>query len=497
MEKAAFINKVLVTGATGYIGGRLIPKLLDAGYQVRVLIRGHADRLSARSWADQVEIAVGDVLKPETLAQSMDGIDAAYYLIHSMKSSDEFRERDKLAAQNFAQAAQDARVKRIIYLGGLGNSDETLSEHLQSRQETGDVLRQFEVPVTEFRAAVVVGSGSVSFEMIRHLTERLPVMICPKWVFTKVQPIPIYDLLDYLVAALSLPESADEIIEIGGADVMTYGDMMLGYAKERNLTRKLIPVPYLTPGLSSRWVHFVTPIPASIAQPLIKGLRNEVIVTNDKAKKLFPTIQPSDYATAVKRALQRMRGGDVQTVWSDALSSSRGDSKPYQFVEEQGMLIEKHTRQVDAAPTAVYNAFASLGGKVGWPPFTWLWQIRGLLDRMVGGSGLRRGRRHPLHLQRGDAVDFWRVEKVEEGACLLLQAEMKLPGRAWLLFEVEPKNSGSHLTQTAFFIPKGLWGLLYWYSVFPLHKLIFPKLIDYIADRGKAIDINEKVAVNA
>lgn len=477
---------VLVTGVTGYIGGRLIPKLLEKEYRVRVLLRGDKDRLQGRPWLEDVDVVIGDVFQPETLSAAMEGIDAAYYLIHSMGGHKEFGERDRQAAQNFGEAAVEAGVSRLIYLGGLGKEGSNLSEHLRSRHETGDVLRESGVPVTEFRAAIVVGSGSVSFEMIRHLTERIPLMICPKWVYTKVQPIAIFDLLDYLTAALEKPESSGRIIEIGGSSVMTYGDMMLEYARERKLNRKLIPVPFLTPHLSSLWVHLVTPIPAKIAQPLIRGLRSEVIVTDDIAQQLFPEIEPADYRTAVKRALLRIRNGEIETVWHDAFSSSQGDKTPNAFVEEQGLLIEQRERLTDASVESVYRAFATLGGAQGWPPFTWLWQIRGIMDRLVGGSGLRRGRRHPYNLREGDAVDFWRVEDVNVGKRLLLRAEMKVPGRAWLRFVTEPSEDGrTKVTQTALFAPKGFWGLLYWYGVYPLHCIVFPGMINNIVKRAE------------
>ncbi|MFT5194189.1 MAG: hypothetical protein ACI9EW_003510 [Cellvibrionaceae bacterium] len=477
---------VLVTGVTGYIGGRLVPRLLAAGYHVRVLVRGDKDRLANRAWSDEVEIVTGNVLEAETLPAAMQGIDVAYYFIHSMSGSNEFGERDRQAAHNFGQAAANASVNRIIYLGGLGAEDAELSEHLRSRHETGNVLRESGLPVTEFRAAIVVGSGSVSFEMIRHLTERVPLMICPSWVYTKVQPIAVFDLLDYLVAALKTPSSIGEIIEIGGSEVLTYGAMMLEYAQVRGLRRKLLPIPLLTPHLSSLWVHLVTPIPAKIAQPLIRGLRNEVIVRNDKSKQLFPEIQPATYRAAVERALRRIREGDVETVWFDAISSSQGDQTLSNFVDEQGMFIENREIHVNASSENIYRAFTSIGGDQGWPPHTWLWQLRGILDRMVGGIGLRRGRRHPSDLRMGDALDFWRVEDIELVHFLLLRAEMKVPGGAWLRFVTKPcEEGGAYLRQTAFFAPKGLWGFLYWYSVYPLHGLVFSGMINNIAQRAE------------
>ncbi|HSR31620.1 MAG TPA: NAD(P)H-binding protein, partial [Anaerolineae bacterium] len=314
---------VLVTGATGYIGGRLVPRLLEAGYRVRCLVRD-ADRLQGRPWTDRVEVVEGDALRPETLPAAMEGVWATYYLIHSLTDTKEYRERDVVVARNFGQSAKDAGVERIIYLGGLGDPETQLSVHLSSRQETGAALREAGVPVTEFRAAVIVGSGSLSFEMIRYLTERLPVMICPRWVYTRIQPIAIRDVMSYMVGALEVPESAGRIIEIGGADVQTYGDMMKGYARVRGLRRLLIPVPVLTPHLSAHWVHWVTPVPSGIVYPLIEGMRNEVVVRDDTARRLFPEIQPVGYDTAVRRALASLEAGQVETRWSDSLASSLG-----------------------------------------------------------------------------------------------------------------------------------------------------------------------------
>jgi len=309
-------QKILVTGATGYIGGRLVPVLLESGYSVRVLVRDPV-RLEGRSWHDQVEIVTGDVLKPETLTKVFAGVSAAYYLIHSMTGSDDFHQRDLLAARHFGDAAKAAGVARIIYLGGLGDPKADLSEHLQSRQDTGRALAKAGVPVTEFRAAIIVGSGSISFEMIRYLTERIPVMICPRWVFTRVQPIAIQDVLTYLVAALEKPDSSGRVIEIGGTDVITYGEMMKGYAAARGLKRAMISVPVLTPRLSSYWVHWMTPVPAAITRPLVEGLRNEVIVRDNLADRLFPEIRPVDYKTALEHALARLELAQVETRWTD------------------------------------------------------------------------------------------------------------------------------------------------------------------------------------
>jgi uncharacterized protein YbjT (DUF2867 family) len=483
---------VLVTGATGYVGGRLVPRLLAAGYRVRCLVRD-PNRLQGRPWLDQVEVVQGNVLQPDTLPDVMQQVGAAYYLIHSMSDSADFHDRDMRAARNFGQAASAAGVKRIIYLGGLGDPEADLSQHLRSRQQTGQALREGGVPVTEFRAGVIVGSGSVSFEMIRYLTERIPVMICPRWVFTRTQPIGIGNVLDYLVATLETPESAGQIIEIGGADVLTYGEMMSGYAEVRGLRRYLVPVPVLTPRLSSYWVHWMTPIPAEIARPLIQGLRNEVVVRDDSARRLFPHIQPLDYQTAVQRALERLDGRQVETAWSDALVTSQGDLTPVILTTQAGMIFERRQQVVGASVAAVYRAFSGLGGERGWLYFDWAWELRGLMDRLVGGVGLRRGRRDPDELRVGDALDFWRVEAVEPDKLLRLRAEMKVPGRAWLQFEVKPHQERTLLLQTAFFAPKGLFGWLYWSGLYPIHAAIFSGMIKQLGWLAETIQHDGEV----
>jgi uncharacterized protein YbjT (DUF2867 family) len=471
------IKTILVTGSTGYIGGRIVPHLLDAGYQTRCLVRDPA-RLQGRAWYNRVDIITGDVLQPETLPEAMQNIDVAYYLIHSLAGGTGFHKIDIMAAQNFSKAAKKAGIKRIIYLGGLGNPDTDLSQHLRSRQLTGDALRESGIPVTEFRAGVIVGSGSLSFELIRYLTERIPVMICPRWVYTKIQPIAIGDVIEYLVAAINVPESSDQIIEIGGADVITYGEMMSGYAKARGLKRWLIPVPLLTPRLSSYWVHLMTPVPANIAKPLIEGLRNEVIVRDDKARSLFPNNHPVSYQKAVELALQKLEAGSVETAWSDALVSSQGEKEPVFLKTHEGMIIEHRQKIVDVLPENVYRVFTSLGGKQGWLYMNWAWKFRGIMDRLIGGVGMRRGRRDPVDIRIGDVLDFWRVEEVIPNRMIRLRAEMKVPGRAWLQFQVLSKKDGrSVLSQTAFFAPKGLAGLSYWYILYPIHRIIFSGMI--------------------
>lgn len=472
---------ILVTGSTGYIGGRLVPLLVENNYQVRVLVRD-PQRLQGRQWLEKVEVFQGDVMQPESLAAAFEGVSVAYYLVHSMAKNKDFHERDVIAAGNFGRIAREKKVDRIIYLGGLGDPDSELSPHLRSRQQTAEALRAAGNQVTEFRAGVVVGSGSLSFEMIRYLTERIPVMVCPKWVFSRIQPIAIDDVLSYLIAALDTPASVGQTIEIGGEDVLTYGEMMLEYARARGLKRYLLPVPVLTPYLSSYWVHWMTPIPATMARPLIEGLRNEVIVRSDTAAQIFPAIRPIKYSQAVADALNHLETGQVMTIWSDALASSQGDRSPVFFKQEQGLNIESRRISVNAPQQSVYETFSQLGGEKGWLAYNFLWDIRGLLDRMLGGVGMRRGRRHPKDIRIGDAVDFWRVESVLPGSSMRLRAEMIVPGKAWLQFETSPlENSKTELIQTAFFFPKGLLGLIYWYGLYPIHALIFGTMIKKIA----------------
>ena len=474
------MKKLLVTGATGYIGGRLVPHLIDLGYQIRVLVRD-PDRLHGRGWLGSVEVIRGDVLQSSTLPAAMEGIEAAYYLIHSMSGGDDFHQRDLIAAKNFGNAAKVAGVQQIIYLGGLGDYEADLSKHLKSRHDTGRVLAQAGVPVIEFRAAVIVGSGSISFEMIRYLTERIPIMICPRWVYTRTQPIGVGDVLHYLTAALDNPGSRGQVIEIGGADVITYGEMMMGYAGARGLKRIMIPVPFLTPKLSAYWVHWMTPVSADIAHALVEGLRNEAIVNNDQAQKIFPEINPRGYNSSVQTALAGLKTGAVGTRWTDALVSSLGGEKPIKLSSQEGMIREQRVVEVNVGKEKVFSVVNKLGGNRGWLFFDWAWQLRGLIDRLLGGVGLRRGRRDPNELRVGDALDFWRVELVEPDTSLRLRSEMITPGEAWLQFDMETTQTDETLLrQTAYFAPKGILGLMYWYALYPFHGLVFSGLINGI-----------------
>jgi uncharacterized protein YbjT (DUF2867 family) len=475
---------ILVTGATGYVGGRLVPRLWQKGYKIRCLVRD-ASRLKGR-W-EGVEIVQGNVLEPESLNDKFIGIETAYYLIHSMGGDGEFSRTDIVAAENFAFAAEKQGVKRIIYLGGLGSPEENLSKHLSSRLKTGDTLRKFDVPVTEFRAGVIVGSGSLSFEMIRYLTERLIVMITPKWVNTRTQPIAIRDVLRYLIDALKVENTRGEIIEIGGEDILTYKDLMRIYADIRGLKRYFIKVPVLTPKLSSHWIGLVTPLPSRIAKPLVDGLKNELICKSNKARELF-NFKTISYNEAVKLALQQNKTGKTETIWFSSYSSgTKNKITPVHLTQKEGIIIEKRETLVNASAESTFKAFTSLGGKNGWYADI-LWKIRGYIDLAFGGVGLRRGRRSESELLSGDPLDFWRVEAIENNRLLRLRAEMILPGEAWLQFNVENTNgNNSILTQTAFFEPRGLWGLLYWYLVYPLHGLIFGGMLKSLKKRAERI----------
>lgn len=426
----------------------------------------------------------GDLLDPQSLAPALEGIEVAYYLVHSMGSTASFEESDRQAAKNFAEAAREAGVKRIVYLGGLGKGED-LSPHLHSRQEVGEVLRASGgAQVIELRASIVIGSGSLSFEMIRALVDRLPVMITPKWVRVRAQPIAIEDVLAYLVEAATVEAEGHRVFEIGGPQPASYGQIMMEYARQRGLRRLMIPVPVLTPRLSSLWLGLITPVYARVGRKLVDSMRNETVVTNNDALEAF-TVRPRDLRQAVTRALANEDREFAETRWSDALSSM-GETQAFGGKRFGTRLVDSRVQQVNAPPERVFEVVEAIGGDTGWYGNDLLWRIRGLLDLVVGGPGLRRGRRDPKQVRAGDSLDFWRVEEVQRPDLLRLRAEMKLPGRAWLQFEVEAKDGGTELRQTALFDPVGLAGLAYWYSLFPAHGLVFGRMIKAIASRAEA-----------
>ena len=468
---------ILLTGATGYVGGRLLPLLEARGERVRCMVR-RPEHLQGRVGA-QTESVAGDVLDYQSLQSALQDIDVAYYLVHSMASTGSFEEQDRMAAKNFAEAARTAGVRRIIYLGGLGEEDQQLSAHLRSRQEVGRVLQQSGCNVVEFRASIVIGSGSLSFELVRALVQRLPIMICPKWVSVKAQPIAIEDLLDYLVAALDWPGSESRVFEIGGPDIVSYGEIMREWARQRGLRRWMISVPLLTPRLSSLWLGLVTPVYARVGRKLVDSLRNPTIVKNPAALTEF-SIEPRGLSDAITRAIENEDQEITQTRWSDALSAARGLRK-WGGLRFGNRIVDTRSIRVDAVASEAFRPIRQIGGDRGWYFGNFLWTIRGWIDLVCGGVGIRRGRRDPENLQVGDVLDWWRVEEFVPDRRLRLIAEMKVPGRAWLEFVVELDSSGSTVRQTAIFDPLGLWGLAYWYILYPIHSIMFRGMLRRIA----------------
>jgi uncharacterized protein YbjT (DUF2867 family) len=481
-------RRVLLTGASGYVGGRLLRRLEERGVAVRCLARRPEfvkPRLGPNS-----EVVAGDVIRASTLPAALEGIDTAYYLVHSMGAPPgvDFEAQDRRGAENFARAAKDAGVRRIVYLGGLGEESAELSAHLRSRHEVGRILRASGVPVIEFRASIVIGSGSLSFEMVRALVERLPVMVTPRWVRVVAQPIAIDDLLAYLEAALDLDAEDSRTYEIGGADRISYGELMHEYARQRGLRRLMIPVPLLTPRLSSLWLGLVTPLFARVGARLIESISHETVVRDDRARKDF-AIEPVSASQAIERAFVFEEREFAETRWSDALSAGGTDPalfSGYGGVRRGRRLADLRGISMPVPPAAAFAPIRRIGGATGWYGFAFLWRLRGFLDLLSGGVGLRRGRADPEHLRPGDTVDWWRVEVFEPDRRLRLRAEMKVPGRAWLEFEVLPTENGCRIQQTALFDPSGLFGLLYWFALYPLHALVFRGMLDGIARAAKA-----------
>lgn len=484
---------VLVTGATGYIGGRLVPELLASGYRVRCLAR-NPNKLVGLPWAGEVEIMRGDLHDAVLLAGAFVGVDAAYYLVHSMGSvsSAEFQNRDRAVAATFREAATAAGLRRIVYLGGLGDeTDERLSPHLRSRHEVGRVLADGPVPVTELRAAIIIGSGSASFEMLRHLVEVLPVMITPRWVRTRCQPIAVRDVLWYLCKVIETDAAAGQVLEIGGPDILTYESMMRIYAERAGIGRRFVlRVPVLTPKLSSHWIGLVTALPIDLAKPLVRGLGSEVIVEDHRVDELLPH-ETLPIADAIDLAVRRTRDLEVTTNWAGAELGGRSSADPMASDPDWSggtVLDDTQVVHTGAAPHDVYRSVMAIGGDKGWLVTDWLWEIRGWIDKLAGGVGMRRGRRHPELLRVGDSLDFWRVETLVPDTMVRLRAEMRLPGVAWLEWTIAQKANGTRteLVQRARFYPRGLWGRLYWYSLLPFHGIIFKGLALALVKRAEA-----------
>ncbi len=483
---------VLLTGASGYVGGRLLPALEAAGRPVRALAR-RPEHL-ARRVGPGTDVVGGDVLDPFSLMRAMPGVDTAYYLVHAMGSQGSFEDEDRRGGENFAKAARDARVRRIVYLGGLGDADAPLSPHLRSRHEVGEILRRSGVPTIELRASIVIGSGSLSFEMVRALVDRLPVMITPRWVSVPAQPIAIDDLLRYLLDALDLPVAGNAVFEIGGADVVSYADIMREYARQRGLARRMYAVPVLSPRLSSLWLGLVTPLYARVGRKLVDSIRHPTVVRDDGARRAFPAITPMGLRDAIAAALRYEDREFAATRWSDAFSAA-GPGKDRGERRFGSRLVDSRVVHVAVPAPVAFAAVERIGGATGWYYGDVLWSLRGFLDLLAGGVGMRRGRRDPDYLRPGDALDCWRVVAIERGHLLRLAAEMRLPGRAWLEFEVTPEGKGAFVRQTALFDPLGVAGRAYWWAVWPLHQLVFAGMLRNLARAAEALQVRQPLQV--
>jgi len=478
---------ILVTGATGYVGGRLIPALLAAGYRVRAMGR-NLGKMGCRPWAghSQVELVQGDVLDLESLKHAASGCRAAYYLVHSMIAQKEkFVEADRRAASNMVAAATAAGVERIIYLGGLAEAkDGNLSKHLQSRIEVAEILQAGPVPTTDLRTPMILGSGSASFEILRYLVERLPAMTTPRWVRSLNQPIAIRNVITYLIGCLEHEETSGQTYDIGGPDILTYRDLLDIYAEEAHLSKRLIiPVPVLTPTLSALWIHLISPVPASIAQPLTEGLTSDAVCSENRIQSIIPQKLLS-CREAIRLALDRLKQEQVDTCWMDAGDLLEPEWAHCGDAEWAGGTILNcgYRARIKATVDDVWQPVSRIGGKTGWYFGNFLWRLRGIMDRLVGGVGLRRGRRHPTEIGVGDALDFWRVLEVDPPRRLLLVAEMKTPGEALLEFQITSQANGQvELQMLSRFLPKGLFGILYWYGLYPFHQWIFYGMIKAIA----------------